>query len=35
MRRAPFTYRYAFEFRHASWYEEPILVLLRDNDLAP
>jgi Protein of unknown function (DUF763)/Protein of unknown function DUF72 len=28
----PVTYRYAFEFRHAS--EEPILELLRDHDIA-
>ncbi|HET9717835.1 MAG TPA: DUF72 domain-containing protein [Pseudolabrys sp.] len=26
--------RYAFEFRHASWYEAPILDLLRDHDLS-
>ncbi|RTL61162.1 MAG: DUF72 domain-containing protein [Hyphomicrobiales bacterium] len=26
--------RYAFEFRHASWYEAPILDVLRDNDIA-
>src|SRR5262249_12591938 len=26
--------RYAFEFRHASWYEAPIFDLLRDNDIA-
>ena len=26
--------RYTFEFRHASWYEKPILDLLRDNDVA-
>jgi len=26
--------RYAFEFRHASWYEDDILDLLRDNDIA-
>ncbi len=26
--------RYTFEFRHASWYEKPILDLLRDNDIA-
>jgi len=26
--------RYAFEFRHPSWYEDDILDLLRDNDIA-
>jgi uncharacterized protein YecE (DUF72 family) len=26
--------RYTFEFRHASWYQKPILDLLRDNDIA-
>jgi uncharacterized protein YecE (DUF72 family) len=26
--------RYAFEFRHASWYEAPILDLLRDHNAA-
>jgi uncharacterized protein YecE (DUF72 family) len=26
--------RYAFEFRHASWYEEPILKLLSDEGMA-
>ena len=26
--------RYAFEFRHASWYEPPILDVLRDRDIA-
>lgn len=26
--------RYAFEFRHASWYEPPILDLLREHDIA-
>ena len=26
--------RYAFEFRHASWYEDAILDLLRDHDVA-
>jgi uncharacterized protein YecE (DUF72 family) len=26
--------RYAFEFRHPSWYEDDILTLLRDNDVA-
>jgi uncharacterized protein YecE (DUF72 family) len=26
--------RYAFEFRHASWYEPQILALLKENDIA-
>jgi uncharacterized protein YecE (DUF72 family) len=26
--------RYAFEFRHPSWYEEPIIDLLRDHDVS-
>jgi uncharacterized protein YecE (DUF72 family) len=26
--------RYAFEFRHPSWYEDDIIDLLRDNDVA-
>ena len=26
--------RYAFEFRHASWYEKPIFDLLREHDIA-
>jgi uncharacterized protein YecE (DUF72 family) len=26
--------RYAFEFRHASWYDEPIFDLLRDQNIA-
>jgi uncharacterized protein YecE (DUF72 family) len=30
----PRRHRYAFEFRHASWYEGPILDLLRDRDVA-
>jgi uncharacterized protein YecE (DUF72 family) len=30
----PGTYRYAFEFRHPSWYEDEILDLLRDNDIS-
>jgi uncharacterized protein YecE (DUF72 family) len=30
----PRDYRYAFEFRHASWYEDPILGVLRDHDIA-
>jgi len=30
----PRRHRYAFEFRHASWYEDDILRLLRDHDVA-
>jgi uncharacterized protein YecE (DUF72 family) len=30
----PRRYRYAFEFRHPSWYEDDILDLLRDHDAA-
>ena len=30
----PRDYRYAFEFRHESWYEDSILALLRDNDVS-
>jgi uncharacterized protein YecE (DUF72 family) len=30
----PDTYHYAFEFRDASWYEKPILELLRDHDIS-
>lgn len=30
----PKRFRYAFEFRDPSWYEEPILELLRDHDVA-
>jgi uncharacterized protein YecE (DUF72 family) len=30
----PARYRYAFEFRHRSWYEEGILDLLRDHDVS-
>ena len=30
----PSTYDYAFEFRHESWYEAPIIELLRQNDIA-
>jgi uncharacterized protein YecE (DUF72 family) len=26
--------QYAFEFRHPSWYDEPILDLLREHDIA-
>jgi uncharacterized protein YecE (DUF72 family) len=30
----PRCYPYAFEFRHASWYEDDILDLLRDHDVS-
>ena len=30
----PETYRYAFEFRHESWYEDAILQVLRDHNIA-
>jgi uncharacterized protein YecE (DUF72 family) len=30
----PRRYRYAFEFRHPSWFEAPILDVLRDRDIA-
>ena len=30
----PRRYRYAFEFRHKSWYEDDIIDLLRDHDVA-
>ena len=30
----PETYRYAFEFRHESWYEDAILQILRDHNIA-
>ena len=29
----PDAYRYAFEFRHESWYEDAILDVLRDNNI--
>ncbi len=34
LKMLPRRHRYAFEFRHASWYEGPILDLLRDRDIA-
>jgi uncharacterized protein YecE (DUF72 family) len=34
LKMLPRRYAYAFEFRHASWYEAPILDLLRDRDVA-
>jgi uncharacterized protein YecE (DUF72 family) len=30
----PRRYRYAFEFRHHSWYEDDVLDLLRENDVS-
>src|SRR5262245_4666073 len=30
----PRRYRYAFEFRHTSWYEDDVLDLLRDHDIS-
>jgi uncharacterized protein YecE (DUF72 family) len=34
IRMLPKRYRYAFEFRHSSWYDGPIVDLLRENDIA-
>jgi uncharacterized protein YecE (DUF72 family) len=34
LKMLPRKYRYAFEFRHVSWYEDAILDLLRDNDIS-
>ena len=34
MKMLPARYLYAFEFRHASWYENPIFDLLRDHDVS-
>jgi uncharacterized protein YecE (DUF72 family) len=34
LRLLPPRRRYAFEFRHASWYEHDVLDLLRDNEIA-
>jgi uncharacterized protein YecE (DUF72 family) len=34
LRMLPHKRHYAFEFRHASWYAEEILALLRDNDVS-
>jgi uncharacterized protein YecE (DUF72 family) len=34
LKMLPKKYRYAFEFRHSSWYENANLDLLRDNDIA-
>jgi len=32
--KLPTSYRYVFEFRHPSWYDEPVLSVLRDYDVA-
>jgi uncharacterized protein YecE (DUF72 family) len=34
LRMLPPRYRYAFEFRHKSWYEDDILTVLRKHDVA-
>jgi uncharacterized protein YecE (DUF72 family) len=34
IRMLPKRYRYAFEFRHSSWYDGAIVDLLRENDIA-
>jgi uncharacterized protein YecE (DUF72 family) len=34
IRLLPTSYRYAFEFRHSSWYEKGILEVLRDHDVS-
>jgi uncharacterized protein YecE (DUF72 family) len=34
LRLLPPRHRYTFEFRHPSWYEPPILDLLRDHDIS-
>jgi uncharacterized protein YecE (DUF72 family) len=34
LKMLPRRYRYAFEFRHDSWYEDDVLDLLRENDVA-
>jgi uncharacterized protein YecE (DUF72 family) len=34
LKMLPRAYDYAFEFRHASWYETPIIDLLRENDVS-
>ena len=34
LRMLPKRRQYTFEFRHASWYDESILALLRDHDIA-
>jgi uncharacterized protein YecE (DUF72 family) len=34
IRLLPTSYRYAFEFRHSSWYENGILEVLRDHDVS-
>jgi uncharacterized protein YecE (DUF72 family) len=34
LKMLPRCYPYAFEFRHASWYEDDVLDLLRDHDVS-
>jgi uncharacterized protein YecE (DUF72 family) len=34
LKMLPRRYAYAFEFRHASWYDEPIFALLRQHDIS-
>jgi uncharacterized protein YecE (DUF72 family) len=34
LRMLPTRYRYAFEFRHRSWYKNGILEVLRDHDVS-
>jgi uncharacterized protein YecE (DUF72 family) len=34
LKMLPRRYRYAFEFRHESWYEDDVLDLLRENDVS-
>jgi uncharacterized protein YecE (DUF72 family) len=34
LKMLPRRYRYAFEFRHRSWYEDDVLDLLRENDVS-
>jgi uncharacterized protein YecE (DUF72 family) len=34
LKMLPRRYRYAFEFRHQSWYEDDVLDLLRENDVS-
>jgi uncharacterized protein YecE (DUF72 family) len=34
LKMLPRCYAYAFEFRHPSWYEDPIIELLREHDIS-
>jgi uncharacterized protein YecE (DUF72 family) len=34
LKMLPRRYRYAFEFRHKSWYDDDVLALLRDHDVS-